>query len=101
MTQPRDIAALNFGGPATYRIVVQGEVSQNWIDRLGGMAVTTSSQESSASETTLRGQIRDQPALRGILETLYALHLPILEVKKIDSDCDQDMTEGGRTGVIG
>ena len=45
------------------------------------------------SQTTLLGQIRDQPALRGVLETLYALHLPILEVKKVDTNCDQDPAE--------
>ena len=32
---------------------------------------------------TLCGWIRDQAALHGLLETLYALHLPILEVKHI------------------
>jgi hypothetical protein len=93
VTRSRDIAALNFGGPATYRVVVQGEVSQDWIGRLGGMVITTTSQESGAPQTTLLGQILDQPALRGILETLYALHLPILEVKKVDGKCDQDTAE--------
>jgi len=97
----RDISAFEFGGPASYRIVVQGTVSRDWSGRLGGMVITTSSQESGAPQTILLGRIRDQPALRGVLETLYALHLPILEVKKIDSDCDQDTTENGRTGVIG
>ena len=86
MAQPKEIAARNFGGPATYRIVVQGEVGKNWIGRLGGMAITTSSQESGVVHTTLLGRIRDQSALRGVLETLYALHLPILELKKVDGN---------------
>ena len=95
VTRPSDIASLNFGGPATYRVVVQGEVSQDWIGRLGGMVITTTSQESGASRTTLQGRILDQSALRGILETLYALHLPILEVTMVDTDCDLDTTANG------
>ena len=86
--QPKDIAAFEFGGPATYRIVVQGTVSREWSGRLGGMEITTSSREGGAPQTILLGRIRDQAALRGVLETVYAFHLPILEVKKIDTDCD-------------
>ena len=93
--QPQDISAFEFGGPATYRIVVQGTVSRDWRGRLGGMAITTSSQESGAPQTILLGRIRDQPALRGVLETLYALHLPILEVRRVDTDSDQDPSEKG------
>ena len=93
MTQPKDRAALEFGGPAAYRIVVQGTASRDWSGRLGGMAITTSSQESGEPQTILLGRIRDQPALRGILETLYAFHLLILEVKKVDTNCDQDPAE--------
>ena len=91
--QPQDIPAFEFGGPATYRIVVQGTVNPDWGGRLGGMAITTSSQESREPQTILLGRIRDQPALRGILETLYAFHLPILEVKRVDTNCDQDLAE--------
>ncbi len=73
-----------FGGPATYRIVVRGMVSESWSRRLGGLEVTTSSPEIGESLTTLRGRIRDQAALHGLLNTLYALHLPILEVTIVD-----------------
>jgi hypothetical protein len=95
VTTPKDKAALDFGGPATYLIVVQGTVSENWRGRLGGMEVTTASQETGEPQTTLRGRLRDQAALHGLLETLYALHLPILEMKKVDSACDQDAGERG------
>ncbi len=73
-----------FGGPATYRIVVRGTVSESWHRRLGGLEVTTSSPEIGESLTVLRGRIRDQAALHGLLDTLYALHLPIVEVTKVD-----------------
>jgi hypothetical protein len=82
--RPKDIAAFEFGGPATYRIVIQGTVSEDWHRRLGGMEVTTSSPESDEPRTILQGRLRDQAALHGLLETLYALHLPILKVTKVD-----------------
>jgi hypothetical protein len=90
---PKDTAGFEFGGPATYRIVVQGAVSREWSGRFGGMEITTSSQEGGAPQTILLGRIRDQAALRGVLETLYAFHLPILEVKKVDTHSDQDPAE--------
>lgn len=85
MSKPKDIVDFDFGGSATYQIVVQGHVEKYWHGRLGGMVVATSSQKSGVPQTTLRGEIRDQAALHGLLEILYALHLPILEVTKIDS----------------
>ena len=84
MSTSNDLAALEFGGSATYRIVVQGTVSEDWHRRLGGMDVTVSSPESDEPRTILQGRLLDQAALRGLLDTLYALHLPILEVTKVD-----------------
>ena len=84
MVRSNDTAAFDFGCPATYRIVVQGMVSEDWHRRLGGMEVTTPSPESAEPKTILQGRLSDQAALHGLLETLYALHLPILEVTKVD-----------------
>ena len=83
MTSKKDIAAFHFGGPANYQIVVQGTLSEEWSNRLGGLAITTLSQENGEPRTILKGTLLDQSALRGLFETLYALHLPILEVRKI------------------
>ena len=88
MSRVEDRAAFDFGGPATYRVVIQGTVSEDWHRRLGGMEVTTSTLGSDGPRTILQGQIRDQAALHGLLETLYALHLPILEVIMIDRGAD-------------
>ena len=84
MKTTKDIAAFHFGGPANYQIVVQGTVSEEWSNRLGGLAITRSSEKSGDPQTILRGTLLDQSALRGLLETLYALHMPILEVRKIN-----------------
>jgi len=74
---------INFGGPATYRIVVQGGLDTDWSDRLAGMTIHTTSREHGAPHTTLMGAIRDQAQLSGVLDTLYDLHLPILNVEKL------------------
>ena len=84
MTTPDHSRKVEFGGPATYRIVVQGRVSKSWHKRLGGMDIATSSPETGKPLTTLRGRLHDQAALHGVLDTLYALHLPIVEVTKVD-----------------
>ncbi|MCP3952273.1 MAG: hypothetical protein GY697_08665 [Desulfobacterales bacterium] len=61
MTIPDHRRKVEFGGSAAYRIVVQGMVSESW-----------------------QGRLCDQAALHGLIDTLYALHLPILEVTKVD-----------------
>jgi hypothetical protein len=88
LSSSNDTTTFEFGGPATYRIVIQGTVTESWHRRLGGMEVTTSNPESDRPRTILRGPLRDQAALHGLLETLYALHLPILEVAKVDPDAN-------------
>ena len=100
MNKLKDIVDFDFGGSATYQIVVQGHVEKNWRGRLGGLVITPSSQKSSATQTTLRGEIRDQAALHGLLEILYALHLPILEVTKIDSPSGTEPEERREKEVV-
>ena len=75
---------VEFGGPATYRIVVQGSLSEDWSDRLAGMDITTTSRGDNPPHTTLTGPIRDQAELNGVLDTLYGLHLTILKVETVE-----------------
>jgi len=84
MSEQRQEHDIEFGGPATYRIVVQGVVNQDWADRLAGLKISTTSRGDHPAHSTLEGPIRDQAELSGVLETLYGLHLPILKVEKID-----------------
>jgi hypothetical protein len=62
--------------PAVYRIKVQGVVPESWTDRLGAMGIVSVT----SAATTLEGRLPDQAALNGVLDTLYQLHLPLLEV---------------------
>ncbi len=75
---------IDFSGPATYRIVVQGALSEYWRDRLAGLSITIARQPGEFPRTTLVGRIRDQAELNGVLDTLYGLHLPILSLETVE-----------------
>ena len=79
-TREHEVTGLTFGGPATYRILVKGTLREDWSDRLGGMSITTQTRGEHETVTELVGQLLDQAALAGVLETLYELHLPIVSV---------------------
>jgi hypothetical protein len=74
-----------FDRPATYQIRVQGQVDPTWTDRLGGMAIFMDVPEIGPAVTTLEGELSDQAALLGILNTLYEQHLTVLSVLCQDS----------------
>ena len=67
--------------PAIYRIEVEGHLDESWSDRLGGMSVKTRQKADQPTVTTLTGRLKDQAELAGVLNRLYELHLPILNVK--------------------
>jgi len=68
--------------PANYRISVQGTVPPIWSDRLGGMRLHVTERADGETTSTLVGELRDQAALSGVLDTLYQLHLVILRVER-------------------
>lgn len=72
---------LTIDSQATYKIQVQGDLSENWSDRMGGAAIESLNQPSEAPVTELTGDFRDQAALAGVLSTLYDLRLPLLSVE--------------------
>jgi hypothetical protein len=84
MTDIRKKNRFRFDEAAVYRIVVQGHVSESKSEYLGGMSIGTAGHEGQMPVTTLSGCLRDQAALLGVLATLYEMHLPILNVKKLN-----------------
>ena len=76
--------------PATYRIRAQGCLNDIWVDRLGGMAITTGTVADKPVVTILEGHLSDQAALLGVLNTLYELHLPLLSVEYLDEECHEE-----------
>ena len=73
--------SVTFREPGLYRIVVQGLLVPSDADRLGGMTITTETDEGQPPVTTLAGRLKDQSQLSGILNTLYEMHLTILTVQ--------------------
>ena len=72
--------AIPFDHPVTYQINVQGRIDPKWSDRMAGMKIRNSSDQTNPPITTLDGEVSDQAALLGVLNSLYELHLPIISV---------------------
>ena len=69
-----------------YRIRCEGSLDPSWSDRLGGLAITTSGQFGVKTRTVLEGELADQSALMGVLNTLHGLHLPLEALETLPSD---------------
>lgn len=74
-----------FDCPATYQISVQGQIDPDWTDRLEGMSIDQTKSSASPAVTILQGELKDQTALAGVLNTLYELHLPVLLVTRLET----------------
>ena len=75
---------LEFEGPASYRIRVQGHLDDSWSGRLGGMVVTRAFTGDKKPMTILIGPLRDQAALSGVMNAIYGLHLSVFSVELLD-----------------
>jgi hypothetical protein len=84
--------SIEFGGSATYRIVIQGSLSETTRRRFAGMTIVSSPGDGDTPFTTLVGHVRDQAELRGVLDALYGLHLPVISVER----CSATEHENGR-----
>jgi hypothetical protein len=85
---------LSFQGPGTYRIRIIGTLDHHWFDCFGDMRCTTSQTTEGKLVTTLVGHFRDQAALLGLLNTLYDLHLPLLQVEYVTEPSDEQKDSG-------
>jgi len=79
-----------FDRPATYHIRVQGRIDPNRSDLLAGMTIRLTIEEACPPVTTLEGELSDQSALLGVLNSLYELHLPVLSVKCLSSQTENN-----------
>jgi hypothetical protein len=82
MNSPSDYGS-DFDGPAAYQITVLGTITSSWSERLEGMAINRLVLEDGTSYTILTGNLADQAALTGVLNTIYELHLPLVAVNKL------------------
>ncbi len=72
--------------PATYRIEVEGHLTESRSDCLAGMRITVRKRLDQTTVTTLIGPLKDQAELSGVLNSLYGLHMSILKVEVVDGE---------------
>ena len=65
---------------AMYKIKVQGELKEEWSERLQGMQINVDRSQVKKTVSVLVGQINDQSALSGVLNALYEFNMTILSV---------------------
>jgi len=75
-----------------YQIRVEGRISQRWLAWFEGLAISTTEEHlgqagGCSAITTLSGVLPDQAALAGLLQKLYTLGLPLLEVRRKEAEC--------------
>lgn len=71
----------NLGTPAFYQITIRGNLDESWSNQLGGIAIHNSTTADETPITILQGELVDQAALFGVLNSLYGLGLPIISVE--------------------
>jgi len=74
---------LEYDAPATYRIIVLGDLDPEWSDRLNDMKIRVITGPDAKAMTTLTGPLPDQAALAGVLSTLYDLRLTLKSVERL------------------
>jgi hypothetical protein len=79
-------ARSGFDRPATYRILVRGRIPPKWRDRLEDMVVTEYTKGPESPWTTLEGELADQAALAGLIDTLIRLHLSVVSVESLSAE---------------
>ena len=76
MTKPRKSYV-----PVHYRIKLKGRLDHKWSDWFEQMAISIE-----GDETILTGPVADQSALHGLLIRVRDLNLPLISVKRIESE---------------
>ena len=75
---------LSLGRAAVYRLVVQGVVGEQLLDRLGDLRIGADPGAHGGTTTTLTGRIRDQAQLIGVVNSLYEMRFPLLAVELLE-----------------
>ena len=74
----------SFVKPAVYKIKVLGDLNASWTERLGGLQINVQKSGDKGPVSVLIGQMNDQAALSGVLNTLYENHLTIISVNMLE-----------------
>ena len=80
---------LKMENSATYIICVQGCLEEVWSDRLANMTITMDLRDQQAPVSTLKGRIRDQAELVGVVNGLYQMRVPILSMEMVNDEFEK------------
>ncbi|MDX1417146.1 MAG: hypothetical protein R3293_23270 [Candidatus Promineifilaceae bacterium] len=83
MTDESKWPTFNLGTPAIYRITVRGYLDDSWSNQLGGITIQNVAAADDTPFTILHGEMVDQAALFGVLNSLYGLGFPIIGVESV------------------
>ena len=72
-------------GPAEYRIKTGGRLGNQWTKWFEGFSVV-----SEGEITIFTGRVVDQSALHGLLVKIRDLGIPIISIRRLDSDSDHN-----------
>jgi hypothetical protein len=72
-----------FDTPANYRVRVLGPMDQRRSEYLCGMIISSARHQGGPIVTTLTGELVDQAALVGVLNSLYDMGYPLLKVERL------------------
>ncbi len=78
-----DMRRVTMYGSAMYEVRVQGQLDKSWITQMSVENVSVISDVEGGSITVLTATVRDQAELRGLLDRIYSLNLPLLSVRTI------------------
>jgi hypothetical protein len=67
-----------------YQIKVQGRLETGWEEWLNGMTASFEEDSTNSPVTVFTGQVRDQAALRGILNKLWNMNLTLLSINRME-----------------
>ena len=65
-----------------FELRVKGHLDARWADWFDGLTLT----QTRDGTTFIRGEVADQAALHGLLQTLRDLGLPLISVTRVDAD---------------
>ncbi|MBN2389074.1 MAG: hypothetical protein JXR84_00025 [Anaerolineae bacterium] len=71
-----------FDGQAVYQVRVKGNLDVKWADWFDGFTITPQAD----GTTLLAGPVADQAAVHGLLGKIRDLGLPLLSVKRVESE---------------
>ena len=74
--------------PATYRICVEGDLENDYSQRLWGMTSTLVDKPGEPEQSALVGEVVDQAALVGIINALYNAGHTVVSVERIQPTID-------------